>query len=79
MVPKKGDTIKKAICHLKQKIARMQQKTESINLTVQTVKNDTLARRGKKWRAENTNTRMMLRMKKKMPSLCTYRHIIPIP
>ena len=27
MVPKKGDTINRAICHLKQKIPRMQQKT----------------------------------------------------
>ena len=64
MVPKKGDTINKAICHLKQNIPRMQQKTESINLIVETVKNGTLARQGRKWRAENTSIRMMLRMEK---------------
>ena len=30
MVPKKGDTIKRAICHLKQEIPRMQQKNRDI-------------------------------------------------
>ena len=32
---------------------------------MQTVKNGTLARQGRKWRAENTSIRMMLRMEKK--------------
>jgi hypothetical protein len=57
MVPKKGDTIKRAICHLKQKIPRMQQKNRVYKFDCADCKKWYIG--DKKWRAGNTDTKMM--------------------